>query len=304
MVAWLSARSAGGRFTLRIEDLDAQRVVPELVEEIAGDLAWLGIDFDASPALGGPHAPYLQSERYAHYEAALAALHATGRLFPCRVSRRDLRNLASAPHSADHGTPYPAHLRPDTLDPDWFDAAKDTAIRFMVPSRTIAFDDLVCSVQSENTAEVVGDFVLRRRDGLFAYQLAVVVDDLQMGITEVVRGDDLLSSTARQLLLIDALRGKPPRYAHVPLVLNAKGEKLSKRDQAVTLRALREAGVRPETLVGYLAYSLGLVPAPAPQRLSDLVQTFAWSRLSGAGPWRLPRDWTRALCYPSVTWSG
>ena len=279
-------------------------MVPGLAKEIARDLAWLGMDFDASPAVGGPHAPYRQSERHAHYEAALKALHVAGRLFPCRVSRRDLRNLASAPHAADHGPPYPAHLRPAALDTDWFDTTKDAAIRFRVPDRTVTFEDRVRGPQSENTAAVVGDFVLRRRDGLFAYQLAVVVDDLQMGITEVVRGDDLLSSTARQILLIEALRGTPLRYAHVPLVLSASGEKLSKRDQAATLCALREAGVRPEVLIGYLAHSLGLIPVPEPHRLSDLVPIFGWSRLRGMAPWRLPVNLVHSLRYPLAAGRG
>jgi glutamyl-tRNA synthetase len=156
---------------------------------------------------------------------------------------------------------------------------RDAAIRFCVHDRPVIFDDLVCGRVTERVHESVGDFVLRRRDDVYAYQLAVVVDDMAMGITEVVRGRDLLSSTARQIQLIEALGGVAPRYAHVPLVLNAEGEKLSKRDEGLTVSALRSGGVRPEVLVGYLAWSLGLQESAAPAAPASLTNTFAWDRV-------------------------
>ncbi|MDX1545387.1 MAG: tRNA glutamyl-Q(34) synthetase GluQRS [Rhodothermales bacterium] len=291
LAAWLSARAAGGRFVLRVEDLDGPRTVPGMAEAILDDLRWLGIDWDEGPDVGGPHAPYVQSERGAHYEAALAHLHAQGRLFPCRVSRKDLLTLATAPHGAEGLPPYPAALRPTGLADGWYDAFRDgrpdAALRFRVAPGPVTFEDRVAGAVTECVDEAVGDFVLKRRDGVYAYQLAVVVDDLLMGVTEVVRGQDLLDSTARQLQLIDALGGQPPAYAHVPLVVNAAGEKLSKRDDALTIRALREGGMAADALVGRLGHSLGLLPAPAPCPARGLVARFRWAAIPRA-PWRLP----------------
>lgn len=300
LAAWLSVRSRGGTFVWRLEDLDPPRVVPGAAEAALADLAWLGLDWDEGPgspqpAPGGPHAPYDQSARSAHYEAAVDRLHAAGRLFPCRRSRQDLAAIATAPHGRDGGTPpYPASFRPRHLDPDWFDRLRraerpDAALRFRVDPAPVTFTDRVRGTLSERVDETVGDFVLKRRDGLYAYQLAVVVDDLAMAIDDVVRGADLLDSTARQLQLITALGGTPPAYAHVPLALNHRGEKLSKRDAGLTLAALREAGVAPERLVGYLAHSLGLLDRPEPGHPADLVAGFAWPRI-GCEDWVLPAD--------------
>jgi glutamyl-tRNA synthetase len=201
--------------------------------------------------------------------------------------------MASAPHGAEE-TPYPASLRPAGLDAGWFgrlreEARPDAAIRFRVHDRPVAFVDRVQGPITERVDLAVGDFVLRRRDGLWAYQLAVVVDDLAMAIDDVVRGADLLASTARQIQLVEALGGAPPAYAHVPLMVNARGEKLSKRDRGLTLRSLREAGIAPEAVTGYLAHSLGLLDRPEPCRPADLVPVFAWERIA-CGDWILPED--------------
>jgi glutamyl-tRNA synthetase len=293
LAAWLSVRSRGGTFVWRVEDLDRPRVVPGLEEAQREDLAWLGLDWDEGPDVGGPHAPYAQSERSDFYEAALQRLAAAGRLFPCRLSRKDLQAVASAPHGGEE-TPYPASLRPGTLEPDWFArlcgmARPNAAIRFRVDDRPVSFTDRVFGPLTERVDLAVGDFVLKRRDGLYAYQLAVVVDDLAMGIDDVVRGADLLASTARQLQLIAALGGAPPAYAHVPLMVNARGEKLSKRDQGLTLRSLREEGASPEAITGYLAHSLGLLDRPEPCRPADLVPVFTWEKI-GRADWILPED--------------
>ncbi|MEM1271619.1 MAG: tRNA glutamyl-Q(34) synthetase GluQRS, partial [Bacteroidota bacterium] len=264
LVAWLSVRRAGGRFLWRLEDLDPPRMEPGAAEAAIEDLQWLGLDWDEGPDIGGPHAPYVQSGRYAYYEAALRRLADAGRLFPCRRSRKDLQELARAPHGHSGLPPYPRRWRPAHLDADWFDASiSDAALRFVVDDAPVTFIDRVQGQITERVDETVGDFVLRRRDGLYAYQLAVVVDDLAMGVTEVVRGADLLGSTARQVQLIRALGGTPPSYAHVPLVLNEAGEKISKRDGGLTLRSLREQGMTPEMLVGRFAKSLGLRPTDA-----------------------------------------
>lgn len=287
LAAWLSVRSRGGTFVYRVEDLDPPRVVPGLADAQREDLLWLGLDWDEGPDVGGPHAPYTQSERSGLYEDALRKLAEAGRLFPCRLSRKDLQAMASAPHGGEEA-PYPASLRPRDVDPDWFAAPRpDAALRFRVDERPVTFTDRVCGPITERVDLAVGDFVLKRRDGLYAYQLAVVVDDLLMEIDDVVRGADLLASTARQIQLLEALGGTPPAYAHVPLVVSAHGEKLSKRDQGLTLRSLREARIRPEALVGYLAFSLGLLDRPEPCRPGELVAGFGWGRLRRED-WRLP----------------
>ncbi|HWM90844.1 MAG TPA: tRNA glutamyl-Q(34) synthetase GluQRS [Thermoanaerobaculia bacterium] len=281
LAAWLSVRSKGGTFVWRLEDLDGPRVVPGMAEAAMEDLSWLGLDWDEGP--------YVQSERSAFYEEALARLAAAGRLFPCRHSRKDLQTIASAPHGPEGTAPYPAAFRPERLDPGWFEHCSDAAIRFRVHDRPVEWIDRVHGRQVERVDQTVGDFVLKRRDGLYAYQLAVVVDDLLMGINEVVRGADLLDSTARQIQLIEALGGAPPVYAHVPLVVNAQGEKLSKRDAGLTLRSLREAGVRPEALAGWLGWSLGILDRAEPCPAAELVLLFAWEKVRRE-TWVLPPD--------------
>lgn len=279
LAAWLSVRSQGGTFIWRLEDIDGPRVVPGMAEAAMEDLAWLGLDWDEGP--------FIQSQRTAFYEEALAKLAATGHLFPCRRSRKDLLSIASAPHGPEGSAPYPAAFRPERLEPGWFEQVSDAAIRFKVHDRPVEWIDRVHGRQVERVDQTVGDFVLKRRDGLYAYQLAVVVDDLLMGITEVVRGADLLDSTARQIQLIEALGGTPPAYAHVPLVVNGQGEKLSKRDAGLTLRSLREAGMSADELAGWLGWSLGLLERPEACAAADLVPRFAWEKV-GRETWVLP----------------
>ena len=299
LAAWLSIRRQGGTFVWRLEDLDGPRVLPGAAERSEEELHWLGLDWDEGPSLGGPHAPYTQSERLADYAAAISRLAAAGRLFPCRLSRADLKHLATAPHGWEGTPPYPAELRPTSLPDDWLAALRrdahenptrrDAAIRFRVEAEPVRFVDAVEGEIEERVDLEVGDFVLERRDGVFAYQLAVVVDDLAMEIDEVVRGRDLLDSTARQIQLLRALGGEPPRYAHLPMVLSAAGEKLSTRDGALTLASLREAGVSAERLVGYLAWTLGLQAEPVPRRARELVEGFGWERIRRQD-WTLPED--------------
>ncbi len=286
LAAWVSIRSQGGAFVWRLEDLDGPRTVPGMAAAAEEDLRWLGLDWDEGPEpVGGPFSPYVQSQRAEFYEEALERLAAAGRLFPCRVSRADLANLATAPHGREGLPPYPATLRPQQLEPGWFETMRaspnpDAALRFRVDPEPISFIDRIRGPVIERVDESVGDFVLKRRDGVYAYQLAVVVDDLAMGITEVVRGRDLLDSTARQIQLIEALGGRVPEYAHLPLVVNAQGEKLSKRDDGMRLRTLRDRGVAPETLVGEIGASLGLLDRPEPCRAEELVSVFGWEKVS------------------------
>jgi glutamyl-Q tRNA(Asp) synthetase len=230
--SWLLARQAGGRWLVRIEDIDTARVVPGSAEEILATLQRYGLQWDGDVVW--------QSQRTALYERALATLRERGLVYDCACSRAELQRAASAPLGRE--PVYPGTCR-DRLPPGR--AAR--AIRFRAPDEVIAFDDLLRGRVEENVARETGDFVVRRADGLFAYQLAVVVDDEEQGVTQVVRGGDLLSSTARQIALQRALGYRTPEYAHLPLVLNADGTKLGKRDAALPLPSLDDARVA-ETL--------------------------------------------------------
>jgi glutamyl-tRNA synthetase len=251
LLAWLWARHDGGRILLRVEDLDRARVRPGAEEAQRRDLAALGLDWD------GPVVH--QSERGALYAVALDRLEAAGLLYPCFCSRADIRAAASAPHGPE-GPPYPGICR--ELDPD--EAAR----------RVAAGEQAALRFRE-------GDVVVRRRDGVVGYQLAVVVDDADQGVTHVLRGDDLEPSTARQLALWRVLGlGPEPRYAHVPLLLGPEGERLAKRHGAVSVAEALADGMTPEGLVGWLAWTAGLLPEPSPRRPAGLVEGFALARLS------------------------
>jgi len=249
LLAWLDARAAAGAFVLRVEDVDLGRSRRALEDDMLRDLAWLGLDWDEGPDVGGPLGPYRQSERAEHYAAALARL-AT---YPCTCTRRELRAL---PTMGMAGEPvYPGTCRAGAAP------GRPAATRWRVPAdATIDFTDRLLGRHVQTVAREVGDFVLRRGDGAWAYQLAVVVDDAAMGIDSVVRGADLLDSTPRQILLQRALGLPTPRYAHVPLILGSDGAKLSKRDGAPDLGELRRGGADPRRVVAALARSVGLVP--------------------------------------------
>jgi glutamyl-tRNA synthetase len=268
LLAWLWARSEQGRFLLRIEDLDLPRVRKGLAERQMEELRWLMLDWDEEPIF--------QSQRTSVYEAALEKLG--DQVYECFCSRSEIAAAASAPHG-DEGPRYPGTCAALT-------AAQRTerrkvrqpCLRLRVPPGETAFEDELAGPQRFDIQSLVGDFVLRRADGIFAYQLAVVVDDGAQGITQVLRGADLLPSTARQILLHRLLGNKEPRWAHAPLVLSAAGERLSKRDQSLSLSALRAIGEDPLALVSKLADLSGLC---APQHASprQLVSGFSLSRV-------------------------
>ncbi len=299
LVSWLSVRSQGGVYIWRVEDIDGPRVIPGASDQQMTEARWLGIDWDEGPDIGGPLSPYAQSERGNFYELALAKLARSNGLFPCALSRTDLRELASAPHSRLGAPAYSKDLRPSDLWPDWFEthntaANPEAALRFKVDDGLVSFRDLVMGDVAETVSETVGDFVLKRRDGVYAYQLAVVVDDLDMGVTEVVRGADLLDSTARQIQLINALGGTVPAYAHLPLIVDGTGEKLSKRNAALTLSELKAADIHPQAIVSWLAHSIGLAESLQPVAPSDLVEHFAWERIRSTNI-SIPADLTQQL---------
>ena len=262
LLAWLHARSTGGRFAWRVEDLDAGRTRPEAMRSQMDDLRWLGLDWDEGPDVGGPHAPYVQSEREALYDRALRALAERGELFECACSRRDIAAAASAPHAGEEGPRYPGLCRARAVDPGVESLTRyglgRVALRYRVEPGEVRFRDLLQGECAFRPADEGGDFVVRRKDGVAAYQLAVVVDDAAMEITHVVRGADLLSSTARQLLLYRSLGLRAPEWMHVPLLLGPDGERLAKRHGAVSLAELRAAGARPAAVAGWLASTCGL----------------------------------------------
>jgi glutamyl-tRNA synthetase len=249
-VAFERARAAGGTLVLRNEDLDPQRARAEFARSFVEDLRWLGISWQEGPDVGGPFAPYSQSSRRALYLAAWRELVAAGHVYPCACSRKDLARAASAPHEqqhADHEPLYPGTCRPRAGSPPATkETPRDLNWRFRVPDgELIDFVDLKQGWQQFAAGRDIGDFLVWRRDDVPAYQLACAVDDALMCVTEVVRGADLLKSTARQILLQRALLYLTPDYYHCDLVTDARGERLAKRHAALSLRALRERGLAP-----------------------------------------------------------
>ncbi|WP_442900314.1 tRNA glutamyl-Q(34) synthetase GluQRS [Geoalkalibacter sp.] len=251
------ARCRGGRWLVRIEDLDAPRVVPGAADDILRTLEAFGLQWDGEILW--------QSRRAAHYEAALERLRAKGLVFDCACSRREI--LASAPHAGEEGAVYPGTCRAG-LPP----GRRPRALRLRVPRRTLCVADGLMGLQEQHLADAVGDFVLRRADGLFAYQLAVVVDDAASGVNQVVRGADLLGSTPRQFYLCECLDVAPPRYFHLPLALGPDGEKLSKRQGAVSVAQ----GAAPSVLLRRVLAFLGqpVPPEAAGEKPADLL---AWA---------------------------
>ena len=268
---WIAAeraRLAGGSLILRNDDLDRARCRPEFVAAMIEDLRWLGLDWSEGPDSGGPHAPYDQSARLPLYRAALERLHAAGLIFPCTRSRRDVESAAGAPHEngIDDEPVYPAEFRPPAGTPlPPLGPRVSVNWRFRVPDgETLHFNDGAAGPQHATTGRDFGDFIVWRKDDTPSYQLACVVDDAAMRVTEVVRGADLIRSTFRQLLLFRALGAPAPAFYHCPLVTDADGVRLAKRHDALSLRELRRQGVSPESLRERFAHECH-VTAPTAQ---------------------------------------
>lgn len=277
LMAWLSVRSAGGTLVLRIEDLDPRAQRREVAELLMRDLEWLGLTWDEGP--------YFQSERTAIYQAAVDKLTAQGLTYPCFCTRAEL-HATSAPHTSDGTYLYQGTCRNLSVE----DIARRTALRppatrlkvppVSDPAGTITWTDLAFGPQTEVLAQECGDFLVRRSDGIFAYQLAVVVDDCLMGVNQVVRGADLLGSSARQTYLARLLGYEPPMFGHVPLLVAPDGRRLSKRDRDLDLGGLREAGLSPSEIIGALASTASLVPAGTVATPEELIPAFSWQKLA------------------------
>lgn len=299
LLSWLSVRSQGGAWVLRIEDIDPQRSRPAYAQQIKDDLRWLGLDWDEE---------YTQSQRFPLYEQFLRQLQATGLVYPCYCTRADIM-ATQAPHESDGRIVYAGTCRPQELRgvkrvegvegsiprafdspiPRKIDSSKNRKIdastpqrppslRLFAPDEDIAFTDAHYGPQSVNLATHCGDFVLRRADGAWAYQLAVVVDDALMGITEVVRGRDLLLSAPQQLYLYRLLGFPSPTFCHLPLLCNASGQRLCKRDKSLDLGELRQHH-SAEALVGLLAFHTGLIDRPSPLSAQSLIPLFSWAKV-------------------------
>lgn len=274
LLAWLDLRARDGEVLLRIEDLDGPRVKAGADQAAIHDLEWLGLDWDLGPVYQRPRLP--------RYREALESLARAGLAYPCVCSRKDVARAASAPHAGEEGPVYPGSCRGrwTTAEQARAESGREPCWRFAVPAgESVTVEDRFLGPRSFPVDRQLGDFVIWKRDGEPAYQLAVVVDDADQGVTEVLRGDDLLPSAARQILLYRALEKSVPRFAHLPLVLGEDGRRLAKRHGDTTLRAFRERGVAAEELCGWLAAWSGLAPPGSRRRPDELLRGFRLDRV-------------------------
>jgi glutamyl-tRNA synthetase len=268
LLSWLSAKSKGGEWRLRIEDIDPDRSRRDFALQLMDDLQWLGLPWDGEVVW--------QSQRGDIYEHYLKQLEDAGLTYPCYCTRADIM-ATQAPHETDGRIVYAGTCRGKKFD----EMAQNVphATRFMVPDEDITFQDGHYGEQCVNLAKHCGDYILRRKDGAWAYQLAVVVDDALMGITEVVRGRDLLLSTPQQLHLYRTLGFQEPTYFHHPLLINENGQRLCKRDKSLDLSVLREKHKNPDEIVGFLAFCAGILPSPISLKPQDLLPLFDWQKV-------------------------
>lgn len=277
MASWLSAKAQGGRWIVRVEDVDGPRCDAAIGEAQLRDLAALGLESDEEVIW--------QSRRSEAYRAALALLHEGSGLYPCACTRRDLQRLASAPHAEDGLRPYDGACRSRAWE------GFEAALRFRLPDGGVEWEDLLLGPQQDDPAALTGDPLLFRRDGVFAYHLAMAVDDGAQGVTEIVRGADLRSVTATQVRLQEALGLTRPAYAHLGLVTTPDGSRLGKRGGASGLESLRARGAGAEDVIGWLGFSLGCLDRPEPCRAGDLIPRFDWRRVP-VGDIAAPETWT------------
>ena len=264
LLSWLSAKSKGGQWLLRIEDIDRQRSRQAFADLLMDDLQWLGLPWDGTPVY--------QSQRSDIYEHYFDMLQQQGLTYPCYCTRADLL-ATQAPHESDGRVVYAGTCRHKAPQP-----GVAAATRLVVPDEDIMFTDGHYGTYSVNLAQQVGDFIIRRKDGAWAYQLVVVIDDALMGVTEVVRGCDLLLSSPQQMYVARLLGFETPLFIHLPLLCNAQGQRLSKRDQSMDMASLRERYTANE-IIGQLAHCAGLLLEPVPVSPADLLPLFSWDKI-------------------------
>ncbi len=280
LLAWLHARLSQGRFILRIDDLDTPRNKSGSIEEIIADLSWLGLDWDEGPDIGGANGPYLQSERLDHYERFFDQLKASHLIFPCICSRKDVQLAQSAPHAGQVEPVYPGTCRPSKeLSRQVPANRKPVSWRFLTRNITITSQAELSEATTVELDNTVGDFVIRRKDGLYAYQFATVADDGLMGISDIVRGSDLSDSMPRQLALFDALGFPRPRFLHAPLMRDSLGGRMAKRDGSDSLETWKSRNRTPELLIGELAASCGLMETARPISCQELLECLSMEDL-------------------------
>ncbi|MBQ0023647.1 MAG: tRNA glutamyl-Q(34) synthetase GluQRS [Prevotellaceae bacterium] len=268
LLSYLSAKSQKGQWVLRIEDIDPDRSRIEFTKHILDDLQWLGMPWDEGP--------YYQSQHGAISHQHLEQLNSLGLVYPCHCTRAEIM-ATQAPHESDGRVVYKGTCRPINPQPmDTVDTPQK--LRLIVPDRDIHFTDHHYGPHTVNLSSHCGDFILRRADGAWAYQIAVVLDDALMGITEVVRGRDLLLSTAQQIYLHQLLGFTPPSFAHLPLLCNSSMQRLSKRDKSLDMSHLRTTHTAPQ-IIGILAHHAGLIPSPEPLMPQDLIPLFSWAKV-------------------------
>ena len=265
LLSWLSARSQGGEWLLRIEDIDPARSKQEYARLLMDDLTWLGLWWDGEPVY--------QSQRSDIYEHYFNLLQEKGLTYPCYCTRADML-ATQAPHESDGRVVYPGTCR--NLPPQ---PGRPAAMRLIVPDKDIAFTDGHYGQQQVNLSRHVGDFIIRRKDGAWAYQLAVIVDDALTGVTEVVRGCDLLLSSPQQIYLADVLGFDAPAFCHLPLLCNEHGQRLSKRDASMDMASLRQR-LTAQEIIGRLAYIAGITPQPIPTTAESLLPLFRWDKIT------------------------
>lgn len=276
MLAWLSVQQQQGTFLVRMEDIDTQRAKRSLGEDLLDDLEWLGLTWDEGPRVGGAAGPYWQSERYSLYEAQVQAWAKEGILYPCYCNRARLQSISSAPHGHEGIAHYDGHCRYlSETECQQLRLQKVPSWRMKVANREYDFTDCWQGTQHAQLWPGADDFIVKRADGMFAYNLAVVMDDIAMGVTEVIRGYDLLPAVGAQLWLYESLGAPAPTYGHAPLVVDEKGYRLSKRQQSITLRELRQSGYSGAMILGRLALAAGLVTT----KQVGPFETLTWSAL-------------------------
>lgn len=269
LLSYISTRQQKGTYVVRMEDIDLQRSKRELGEALLDDLEWLGFEWDEGPRIGGSESTYWQSERQDYYANVLECLALEKLIYPCFCNRARLQSIASAPHVGEVVHRYDGHCRHiDEKKVKTLSAEKDPSLRLSIDSCEIEFTDRWQGVQHIHLEGELDDYVLRRSDGMYAYNLAVVLDDIAMGITEVIRGDDLLDTTGQQIYLYKTLQQclhskniKVPSYGHAPLLIDSEGHRLSKRQKSITVRELRDNQWSANRIVGELAIAGGLVSA-------------------------------------------